>query len=107
MLVSVLARFQEIGIRMVEGATRGDIAVQFLVESSVLCLLGAILGIPASYVLARIWLSVELSQFAAYAVDVGNAVQTALIVLGAGLLAGIAPAVRASRLDPVEALRHV
>ncbi|MBI4569587.1 MAG: ABC transporter permease [Planctomycetes bacterium] len=106
MLVSVMERFREVGIRKVEGATNGDIAVQFLVESAVTCAAGALLGIPASFVLGEIWLRMELNQFAHYAIPAGDTALTVAIVMLTGLIAGILPAVRAARLNPVETLRY-
>lgn len=106
MLVGVMSRYYEIGIRMVEGATRGDIAVQFMIESSLLCLIGALLGIPASFLLAKLWLSIELSQMAAYSLSFGDTAQSVLLVVTGGLLAGVVPAWKAAGHDPVETLRY-
>ena len=106
MLASVAARTFEIGIRMVEGATPGDIAVQFVVESALFCIVGALLGIPASWVLAKIWLAFELNQFATYAIDPWVAARTILLVVSMGLLAGLIPALKAARQTPARTLRY-
>jgi putative ABC transport system permease protein len=102
MLVSVTERTREIGIRMALGARRGRILSQFLVESVALSALGGIVGVLAGAalaLLARVVFQVPAS-IPAWAVIVSLASSC-----GAGLLFGIYPAARASRLDPVEAMR--
>ena len=106
LLIGVLSRYEEIGIRMVEGATRADIGVQFLVEAGMTGLVGAILGIPAAYLLGEIWLSLELSQMAAFSPPLPATLRTIGLVVVTSLVAGALPAWRASRLDPVRVLRH-
>jgi len=103
MLVSVTERTREIGLRMAVGARGRDIMRQFLVEAIALCLLGGALGIAigrGSSVLVRAILHwpTELSLgaiFAAVAVSVS-----------VGVIFGYYPAWKASRLDPIEALRY-
>lgn len=103
MTVSVTSRTREIGVRKALGATRRDILLQFLVEAATLTGIGGVVGVAAGLLLGRL---------AAGALDVAPAVSpviTAVAVVvsvGIGLLFGLLPAVRASRLDPVEALRH-
>ncbi len=103
MLVSVTERTREIGIRKALGATRGNILLQFLVESITLCLFGGILGLllgaTASSLLAKFagWQTVVTTDSAAAAFGFSAAV---------GILFGIWPAKRASLLDPIDALRH-
>ncbi len=102
MLVSVTERTREIGIRMALGARRRRILSQFLVESVALSGLGGILGVLAGAglaVAARELFGIPAS-IPAWAVIVSLASSC-----GAGLLFGIYPAARASRLDPVEAMR--
>jgi len=101
MVISVLERKREIGLRRALGSTRGQIRGQFLTESVVLCLLGggtgAALGVlgTAGYALSRDWPAV----IPATALLGGIAATLAL-----GVLAGIYPAIRAARLTPTEAL---
>src|SRR5258708_25579501 len=102
MLVSVTARRREVGVRRAVGATRLDVIRQFIAESMVQCLAGGIVGIALGFLLA-----LALRTFTPFPA----AVQTWVAVLGVflssavGLFFGIYPAVRASRLDPVVALR--
>ncbi len=103
MLVSVTERTREIGLRMAVGARGSRILLQFLSESVLLCILGGIVGIlagrGASMAIACIlgW-PVEVS-LSAIVISVG-------VSAGIGVLFGFYPAWRASRLNPIEALRH-
>ncbi len=102
MLVSVTERTREIGVRMAVGARRRRILGQFLAESVALSAMGGILGVLAGAalaVLAREVFQVPAS-IPAWAVILSLATSS-----GAGLLFGIYPAARASKLDPVEAMR--
>jgi len=103
MLVTVTERTREIGIRKAIGATRGAILMQFLVESVILCLAGGLLG-----VLLGIATAAALSRFAGWQTAV--TADSLLLAFGfsaaVGLVFGLWPARRASRLDPIEALRH-
>lgn len=102
MLVSVTERTKEIGIRRAMGATREDIRRQFLAESVMQCLAGGVMGIAAGFLLAYV-----VRAVADFPVDVAMPVAALGVGLSTaiGLFFGIYPAVRASRLDPVEALR--
>ncbi len=103
MLASVTERTREIGVRRAIGATRSQIVGQFLVETTVLSFLGGLLGILLGVALPGL-----ITQFSgmATAVTWWSLVLSVGISLGVGLVFGIYPALRASRLDPITALRH-
>jgi putative ABC transport system permease protein len=102
MLVSVTERTREIGIRKALGARRRDIHVQVLVESATLSLLGACIGIGVGVGLAQI---VQAVSPLPAAIAPFWMLMSVLLGVGVGVLAGIYPAARAARLDPVVALR--
>jgi putative ABC transport system permease protein len=107
MLVSVTERTREIGIRKAVGASRTDILLQFVVEAIIVTLVGGAVGVLAGVVAARIANGQDFGT--------GSPVTTVVapwsifVALGVsaiiGLFFGIYPAFRASRLDPIEALR--
>lgn len=102
MLVSVTERTKEIGVRRAIGATQADILKQFLTESVMQCLVGGAFGIAAGFACA-----LALRSFTAFpaAVRTGVAILGVVLSTVIGLFFGIYPAVRASKLDPVVALR--
>lgn len=102
MLMSVVERTREIGMRKAVGAKRRDILMQVLVESSALSGSGAFIGIGLGIVMAKIIQAV--SPLPATVAPWSIAVAT-VMGLGVGVLAGLYPASRAARLDPVVALR--
>ncbi|HEX2203387.1 MAG TPA: ABC transporter permease, partial [Longimicrobium sp.] len=102
MLVSVSERTREIGVRKSLGARRADILLQFLVESSTLSGLGALLGIGLGIGLAGVVQATTPMPAAVAPWSIGLAV---LLGVGVGVGAGVYPAYRASRLDPIVALR--
>jgi putative ABC transport system permease protein len=103
MLVSVTERTKEIGLRKAIGAKRGGILAQFLLESIVMCVLGGVIGIALGFVAVR-FVSGALSVPSVYSMP---AVMTAfLFSVFVGLFFGLYPAIRASRLQPIEALRY-
>lgn len=103
MLVSVTERTREIGLRMAVGAKAGDILMQFLVEATVLCLSGGLIGIlcgrGGSMLIGEILKWPIASSPSAIAAAV-------LVSAGVGIIFGFYPAWKASRLDPIEALRY-
>jgi putative ABC transport system permease protein len=102
MLMSVVERTREIGMRKAVGARRRDITMQILVESSTLSFLGAALGIGLGLMLARIVEAVSPMPAAVGYHWLAIAATMGVIV---GVVAGLYPASRAARLDPVVALR--
>ncbi len=103
MLMSVLQRTREVGVRKALGARRIDITRQFLVESATLSGVGAALGIAAGWGLARL---VDIATPLPAAVSLWSILASIALGLLVGVFAGVYPALRASRLDPVVALRH-
>jgi putative ABC transport system permease protein len=103
MLMSVSERTREIGIRKSLGARRKDIMRQFLVESATLATVGAALGVATGLLLARI---VDASTWLPASVAPWSIVVGVLLGAGVGVIAGVYPAGRASRLDPVVAMRQ-
>ena len=103
MLVSVTERTREIGLRMAVGARPRDILVQFLVEAAVMCVMGGFIGIGLG----------RLSSITVWAVmhwPVAMSLETIFAAVGVsaavGLIFGFYPAWKASRLDPIDALRY-
>jgi len=108
MLVSVVERTREIGLRKALGARNRDIMNQFLAESSFLSLLGGLIGILLGWLISLI-----IGQIASAsgnslnpAVSLNAVLLATLFSIGVGLFFGIYPARRAARLEPVEALRY-
>ena len=103
MLVSVTERTREIGIRMALGARRRDVLLQFLIDAIVLCIIGGIvgtlLGVGGAFLVAKLaqwpplisWTTILLAFFFSACI---------------GVIFGLLPANKASRLDPIEALRY-
>jgi putative ABC transport system permease protein len=115
MLVSVTQRTREIGVQKALGAPRRYILLQFLAEALTITFIGGVLGVVLAYAVA---LSVgRLTLYSAFAkngeagdirliIAPGTLIASTLILGAVGLISGMVPALRASRLDPIEALRH-
>jgi putative ABC transport system permease protein len=102
MLVSVTARRREIGVRRAVGATKKDILSQFMAESVMQCVAGGLVGIALGFLIA-----LSLRSFTPFpaSVRIWVAMFGVLLSSGVGLFFGIYPALRASRVDPVIAMR--
>jgi putative ABC transport system permease protein len=115
MLVSVTQRTREIGVQKALGAPRRYILLQFLAEALTITFIGGVLGVVLAYAVA---LSVgRLTLYSAFAkngeagdirliISPGTLIASTLILGAVGLISGMIPAFRASRLNPIEALRH-
>jgi putative ABC transport system permease protein len=109
MLVSVTERTKEIGLRKAVGARNKDILNQFLLEAITLTLLGGIIGFIGGTLLsfiASIALTQALQSNWGFTIPVGAAILAFVVATVIGLVFGIYPARKASKLSPIEALRH-
>jgi putative ABC transport system permease protein len=101
MFVSVTERTKEIGLRKAVGAPRRTILAQFLIEAAALCLMGGLIGLMISYPLSLI-----IDTVLPTAMPLSIVFISILISLTVGVISGFLPAFRASRMDPVDALRY-
>ena len=101
MLVSVTERTFEVGLRKALGATRNQIMLQFLIESALLCIVGGLLGLV---------LAIGATQLVGYLLGMTMTITAVYVVMSVGvssligIVAGLYPAWKASRLDPIVAL---
>jgi putative ABC transport system permease protein len=103
MLVSVVERTHEVGVRMAVGARQRDILAQFLLEAAMISMAGGIVGLAVGVL--SIPLAARLNQGVAL-LDPGSIPLSLAVALMTGILFGLYPAFRAARLDPIEALRY-
>jgi putative ABC transport system permease protein len=104
MLISVLERRSEIGLRRALGATKRDIRTQFLSEAILLAVIGGAVGVGAGVVSTAIYAATKHWQIAIPTTAWAGGIGAAILI---GALAGLLPAVRAARMSPTEALRTV
>ena len=102
MFVSVKERTNIIGIKKALGAKQNAILLEFLIESVVLCLIGGLMGLIAVWGVLK--LVSMISAFEMY-ISFSNIVTTFIVAVVSGVISGFIPALRASRMDPVEAIR--
>src|SRR5256885_13988864 len=102
MLAAILERTREIGVRRAIGARRRDIVRQFVIEATLISFTGGLLGVFLGFVMSKViaWLAGWSTI-----VTISSILLAFLVSISVGLIFGIYPAVKAARLDPVEAIR--
>jgi putative ABC transport system permease protein len=103
MLASILERTREIGVRRAIGARQSDIIRQFLIEAVLISFVGGIMGIGFGFGMSRL---IALLASWSTIVTASSILLAFLVSVSVGLIFGIYPAVKAARLDPVEAIRY-
>jgi putative ABC transport system permease protein len=104
MVISVLERRSEIGLRRAIGATKGHVRTQFLTEAIMLAVLGGAAGVGLGAIATGIYASTKNWAVVIPAVAWGGGIAAALVI---GVVAGLLPAIRAARMSPTDALRTV
>ena len=106
MLVSVSERTREIGLRKAVGARPGIILMQFLVEAVVLCVVGGLIGVVLGQSLTLLLQVLPNTQLEEAKIPIWAIGLAFAFSVGVGVIFGMFPAIKAARLDPIEALRH-
>ena len=104
MIISVLERRSEIGLRRALGATKANVRAQFLTEAILLAVLGGAVGIGVGALATAVYASTKGWAIVVPATAVVGGIAAALVI---GAIAGLLPAIRAARLSPTDALRSV
>jgi putative ABC transport system permease protein len=103
MFVSVTERTKEIGIRKAIGARQRSILLQFLLESAVICLIGGLIGIALAVLVTA---GINAAGIIPASISPGILIASVIIAMLVGVVAGLVPALKGARLDPIEALRY-
>jgi putative ABC transport system permease protein len=106
MLVSVSERTREIGLRKAVGARPSAILFQFLIEAVILCLMGGLIGILIGQGLTSLMAAIPEAKLDKASIPLWAIAIAFGFSAAVGLIFGMFPAIKAARLDPIEALRH-
>jgi putative ABC transport system permease protein len=106
MLVSVSERTREIGLRKAVGARPGAVLMQFLIEAITLCLIGGLIGLVTGQLLTTALASIPAANLSQAYIPAWAIALSFGFAASVGLIFGMFPAIKAARLDPIDALRH-